>query len=43
MRLFISGGVIVPGNQVEIGGRIVPTRIPPAKTPDEPRRQEPAA
>jgi uncharacterized membrane protein len=43
MRLFISGGVIVPGNQVEIGGRILPTRIPPAKTPDEPQRQEPAA
>jgi uncharacterized membrane protein len=43
MRLFISGGVIVPGNQVEIGGRIVQPRIPPAKQPDLVQRQEPAA
>lgn len=43
MRLFISGGVIVPGNEAEIGGRIVPARIPPPKAQDLPQRQEPAA
>ena len=40
MRLFISGGVIVPGNQIEIDAN--PVRIEPLKPPQQ-QRQEPAA
>jgi uncharacterized membrane protein len=40
MRLFITGGVIVPGNQIEIDAN--PVRIEPLKPPQQ-QRQDPAA